>query len=86
MLNLDLSQPYSYKVQGPLGASRITALLFTLVFMMCAAPMHAQTSQGFTGAVADQTGAVIPKAKVTAHNQTTGVDKTVSLPASTTLQ
>lgn len=36
----------------------------------------AQTSQGFTGLVADSAGAAIPKAKVTVHNEGTGVDKT----------
>ncbi len=36
-----------------------------------------QTSQGFTGLVTDQTGAAIPQAKITVHNEQTGVDKTV---------
>jgi hypothetical protein len=46
-----------------------------LALCLCA---PAQTTQGFTGLVTDSTGAVIPKAKVTVHNQATGVDKSVN--------
>jgi hypothetical protein len=51
-------------------------LLFAAVFAwsVCAS---AQTSQGFTGLVTDSTGAVIPKAKITVHNEGTGLDKPV---------
>jgi len=50
------------------------ALLFagSIAYNPCA---YAQTSQGFTGLVADSTKAVIPLAKVTVHNEGTGVEK-----------
>ena len=77
MSKLSFSQPHSFKVRGVFRATQIAAFLFALVCLVCAAPTFAQTSQGFTGIVADQTGAVIPKASVTVHNQATGIDKIV---------
>jgi hypothetical protein len=47
-----------------------------VLFLALAAPFGAwgQFSTGITGRVADSTGALIPKAKVTAHNELTNVD------------
>jgi hypothetical protein len=77
MSKLSFSQPYSYKIQGVLSTTLIATFLFTLALLGSADPSQAQTSQGFTGIVADQAGAVVSKAKVTALNQATGIDKTV---------
>jgi len=57
-----------------LGLAALAVAAVWLLLCLCA---PAQTSQGFTGLVTDSTGAVIPKAKVTVHNQGTGVDKSV---------
>lgn len=48
----------------------------TILFLAIVAPFVAwgQFSTGITGRVADSTGAVIPKAAVTAHNELTNVD------------
>jgi hypothetical protein len=56
-----------------------STLLFVvaLIAIALSSSGHAQTSQGFTGLVTDSTGAVVPKARVTAHNVSTGVDKGV---------
>jgi hypothetical protein len=55
-----------------------TAVLSVVVvyFTLCLGAF-AQTTQGITGVVTDATGAVIPKAKITVHNQATGTDKKV---------
>ncbi len=47
-----------------------------VLFLTIAAPLAAwgQFSTGITGRVADTTGAVIPKATVTAHSESTNVD------------
>ena len=60
-----------------LGATMVHAAAFCFLFLLICAGAYAQTSQGFTGLVTDSTGAVIPKAKVTVHNEGTGVDKIV---------
>ncbi len=60
-----------------LGAMVVLAAVFCFLFLLLSAGADAQTSQGFTGLVTDATGAVIPKAKVTVHNQGTSVDKIV---------
>jgi len=46
-----------------------------IVYLTLCTGAFAQTTQSITGLVTDQTGAVIQKAKVTVHNQGTGVDK-----------
>ncbi len=58
-----------------IGSASLAAV--TVYFMLCTSAF-AQTSQGFTGLVTDSTGAVIPTAKITVHNEGTGVDKTVT--------
>lgn len=55
----------------------LAVLAIAAVWLVLCLSAPAQTSQGFTGLVTDSTGAVIPKAKVTVHNQGTGVDKSV---------
>ena len=55
-------------------SSCIVAAVVSLAFCVSA---FAQTSQGITGLVTDTTGAVIPNAKVTVHNESTGLDHTV---------
>ena len=62
--------------QTPTAAVLWSLCLIVLTFFMPWTPASAQTSQGFTGAVVDSTGAVIPKAKITVHNHATGADKT----------
>jgi hypothetical protein len=59
------------------GATVIYAAIFCFLCLLQGVGVHAQTSQGFTGLVTDSTGAVIPKATVTVHNQATAVDKSV---------
>jgi hypothetical protein len=49
-----------------------------LFFCLPACVAYAQQGQAFTGRVADATGAVVPKATVTAHNMDTGVDNTTT--------
>ncbi len=53
------------------------AVVAALLVLWPGARAHAQTSQGITGLVTDPTGAVIPKATITVHNEATGVNKTV---------
>lgn len=53
------------------------AIAVVISFVLCPRAF-AQTSQGFTGLVTDSTGAVIPTAKITVHNEGTGVDKSVT--------
>ncbi len=53
---------------------KLAFLIALLLTAMCSVPCFAQVEQGaITGVVADATGASIPKAKVTATNQATGV-------------
>jgi Carboxypeptidase regulatory-like domain len=54
-----------------LGFAAVTLLA---AWFIIGAGASAQTSQGITGVVTDPTGAVIPKAKITVHNEETGVD------------
>jgi len=59
------------------GILRLSSLLLfaaALAWSVCAS---AQTSQSFTGLVSDSTGAVIPNATITVHNEGTGLDKPV---------
>ncbi|HVU46001.1 MAG TPA: TonB-dependent receptor [Terracidiphilus sp.] len=53
------------------------AVVATVIALALCASAFAQTSQGITGLVTDATGAVIPNAKVTVHNESTGLDSTV---------
>ncbi|MGA3214003.1 MAG: carboxypeptidase-like regulatory domain-containing protein, partial [Terriglobales bacterium] len=62
---------------GWFGAAAIHAAVFCFLALLFSVGACAQTTQGFTGLVTDSTGAVIPKAKVTVHNEATGVDKPV---------
>ena len=68
--------PFSKLCDAPASHAHVLwlVLLFALAFCRTAS---AQTSQGFTGAVSDPTGAVIPKAKIVVHSHATGADKTV---------
>jgi len=59
------------------GAAVVLVAVLCFLFLLLSVGAYAQTSQGFTGSVTDATGAVIPKAKVTVHNQGTSVDKIV---------
>lgn len=54
----------------------VMVLVAILGCLFCPAAF-AQTSQSITGRVTDSTGAVIPNAKVTVHNEATGVDRQV---------
>ena len=56
------------------GAKSASAVIFMLIFC---GYLFGQTSQGITGLVTDSTGAVIPKARVTVHNNGTGINKVV---------
>jgi hypothetical protein len=51
-------------------------ILFCLVAAVACISASGQTSTGITGNISDQTGAVIPKASVVAHNESTGQDAT----------
>ena len=62
-------------VHGNSGTSRLSILVLFAAMMTWSVCASAQTSQGFTGLVADSTKAVIPTAKVTVHNEGTGVEK-----------
>jgi len=55
---------------------KLYLLLSCLVAMAMPFATRGQTTTSITGRVADQTGAVIPKASVKAHNETTGQDLT----------
>jgi hypothetical protein len=58
------------------GATVVLAAVFCFLSFPLNVSVNAQTlSQGFTGQVTDSSGAVIPGAKITVHNQATGVDK-----------
>lgn len=57
------------------GALSSSALLLFAVVLASTTCAPAQTSQGFTGVVADSTNAIVPLAKVTVHNEGTGVEK-----------
>ena len=54
-----------------------TAALLALLCGVLSSTAFAQNFQGITGLVTDPTGAVIPKAAITVHNEATGVDKKV---------
>ncbi len=58
-------------------------LPFSAVALLCTAPALAQSvTAGVTGNITDPSGAVIPQAKVTAHNVDTGVNTTATSDAS----
>ena len=69
-----LRRTYMDRLRGMLGAAMAVAVM--VACMLCPTA-HAQTSQSITGRVTDSTGAVIPRAKITIHNEATGVDKHV---------
>src|SRR5690242_14216560 len=54
---------------------RLFQFLFVFLVLGSAPVIWGQTTQGFTGVVKDTSGAVIPHAQVTIHNENTGVDK-----------
>jgi hypothetical protein len=56
------------------GRTARLSLLLLLAFLLPAGYLVAQQVQEFTGRVADQSGAVVPKATVVAHNLDTGLD------------
>jgi hypothetical protein len=60
---------------GWLGATVVHAAVFCFLALLLSVGAYSQTSQGITGLVTDSTGAVIPKAKITVHNEATGIDK-----------
>ena len=51
------------------------AVVIAIVSFVLGVGAFAQTSQGISGTVTDSTGAVIANAKITVHNDATGVDK-----------
>ena len=55
--------------------ARWPVVLLLGVFCILAGRGFAQSTQGFSGMVTDHTGAALPNAKVTVHNDGTGVDK-----------
>jgi hypothetical protein len=58
--------------------ARLPMLFAALVLMiLCAiaSPAYAQFNSGFTGVVVEQSGAVVPGARITATNQSTGVSQ-----------
>jgi len=57
--------------------ARGTIVLLGCLFV-CVAGSRAQVTSGLRGRVTDASGAVVPKAKVTAHNEKTGVEKTTT--------
>ena len=59
---------------------RFSLAFITLIAVLCSAiTLSAQTSQGrILGSVTDQTGAVVPGAKVTITNTATGVSRALS--------
>ena len=52
------------------------AFLVLSLLVVSASPLFAQYGAAVEGTVADQTGAVVPGAKVTATNEATGVSRT----------
>ncbi len=55
-----------------------TRLSLALALLCGASVLHAQSTATLTGTVMDPTGAVLPGARVTAHENSTGLDRTVS--------
>jgi Carboxypeptidase regulatory-like domain len=54
---------------------RLSGIVIAMAALFCTPAMHAQTVTGnITGNVTDASGAVVPGAKVVAHNPDTGVD------------
>src|ERR1700678_3100164 len=54
---------------------RLSGIVIAIAALLCAPAMHAQTVTGaVTGIITDPSGAVVPGAKVVAHNMDTGVD------------
>ncbi len=51
------------------------AALVLLILCAIASPTYAQFNSGFTGVVVEQSGAMVPAARVTATNQSTGVSQ-----------
>ncbi|WP_187290181.1 TonB-dependent receptor [Terriglobus saanensis] len=56
----------------------LVSIVLTMFFPFLAGVCWSQTTQQFTGHVVDPSGAVIPAAQVTIHNQATGVDVTTT--------
>ena len=67
----------SHPIAASFGTHAMRVFQFLLVFLVLGltSATWAQTTQGFTGVVKDTSGAVIPHAQVTIHNENTGVDK-----------
>src|SRR6202522_451506 len=58
---------------------RLSGIVIAIAALLCAPAMHAQTVTGaVTGIITDPSGAVVPAAKVVAHNMDTGVDSTAT--------
>jgi hypothetical protein len=67
------------KMRHVVGRQTLSYLLFGVLCLFLTIKSEAQTSQQFTGHVQDATGAVVPRATVTVHNQLTNIDvKTVT--------
>ena len=60
------------------GVTAVLAAGFCYLFLQLSVGAYAQTTQGITGLVMDTTGAVIPGARVTVHNEGTGLDKRIT--------
>ncbi|MGD0444097.1 MAG: TonB-dependent receptor [Edaphobacter sp.] len=58
---------------------RLSGIVIAIATLLCAPALHAQTVTGaVTGIITDPSGAVVPAAKVVAHNMDTGVDSTAT--------
>ena len=57
---------------------RTFALLFLLLFCVCAAPLHAQSTGTISGTITDQSGAIVPRASVQVKSTNTGAIRTLN--------
>src|SRR6266567_3442697 len=67
-----MKQRYTLGFYGFLNQTKVAATLMLLVVLFLAASVHAQTTATVSGTVEDQTGAVVPGAKVVLKNTASG--------------